>query len=167
MATFRLTDIARQLIFERGAFARRHPHPWILWTPPRRGNEPFIESTDAASRDPVDLEHQSAPLAIEVVKDPKANPFALGITVGHAGNNDLVLHHRSVSRFHAYFQARGRGWCVVDAESRNGTFLEGQRIPPNKPAALGAKARLEFGSVEVLFFSPERFLEHLEELASR
>lgn len=93
------------------------------------------------------------------------NAFALGITLGRTQNNDVMLDHDSVSRFHAYFQQDPHSgvWHVVDAESSNGTFLEGVRLAPKRPAPLVDRARMKFGHVEVQFFSPAAFGQLLDD----
>jgi two-component system NtrC family sensor kinase len=46
---------------------------------------------------------------------------------GRDGNNDLQLHDSEVSRFHAELRQDGEGIKVVDLESSNGTFVNGER----------------------------------------
>jgi len=52
-----------------------------------------------------------------------------GTTVGRSSNCDLILDHDGVSRLHAriYQDPFGR-WIVEDLKSRNGVFVEGQRV---------------------------------------
>ena len=50
------------------------------------------------------------------------------VTVGRAGDNDIVLQDSSVSGRHARIEQRGAEAFVVDANSSNGTFVNGQRI---------------------------------------
>lgn len=59
----------------------------------------------------------------EILLDPK------GVTLGRGLNCDVVLNNSEVSRHHAriYRDLFGR-WIVEDLESRNGVFVEGQRI---------------------------------------
>jgi hypothetical protein len=59
--------------------------------------------------------------------------FACMVTVGRAANNVLRLNVPSVSKFHAYFThvAREKAWYVADANSSNGTFIDGQELPPS------------------------------------
>lgn len=105
-------------------------------------------------------------MVYELAKDTtKVNPFAMGITVGRTGNNDVVIPDPSISRFHAYLQqdAKSMEWRVVDAESRNGTWLGGQRLTPNAPLAVTDGARLRFGSIEVRFLTPESLLAYVRE----
>jgi hypothetical protein len=57
---------------------------------------------------------------------------------------DVVVSDASVSRRHALLERRPQGWLVLDQQSANGTFIDGQRV-------IQAYARpgqeLRFGSV--------------------
>ncbi len=104
------------------------------------------------------------PLVFELRKvDQKGNAFALGITVGRTENNDVVLPDQSVSRFHAYFQLDSRlgGWKLVDAESKNGTWVGALKLNPNEGQRVVDKMRLRFGDVEMIFLEPKSFIEYL------
>jgi hypothetical protein len=50
------------------------------------------------------------------------------ITVGRAGDNELVLPDTSVSRHHAKLIRHGASLVVRDLGSRNGTYLDGKLI---------------------------------------
>lgn len=74
--------------------------------------------------------------------------FASMITVGRAANNALRLNVPSVSKFHAYFTfvARESGWYIADANSSNGTFIDGADLPPSHgKVPLKSGAHLRFG----------------------
>ena len=86
-------------------------------------------------------------LAIRKVFDT----FPQMITVGRTANNDLVLPDVSVSKFHAFFRGLpgGKGHELVDAGSKNGTWVVSQELAPRGdglPVKLGD--RLRFGRVE-------------------
>ena len=49
-------------------------------------------------------------------------------TVGRERGNDLVLPHPEISRRHARIERDGEGWRVVDLNSTNGTWVNGERI---------------------------------------
>lgn len=74
--------------------------------------------------------------------------FASMVTVGRAANNALRLNVPSVSKFHAYFTfvARESSWFLADANSSNGTFIDGQDLPPSHgKVPLKSAAHLRFG----------------------
>lgn len=51
------------------------------------------------------------------------------VTVGKTASNDIALtHDRTVSRLHVTFERFRAGWCVKDLGSRNGTYVNGERI---------------------------------------
>lgn len=135
-----------------------------------------LQSTDDSTTDDWEAGHQfktvsgigrpvgspGEPLTFEVKKQ-KDNAFQRGVTVGRTSNNDLVVEDPSVSRFHAWFQKdEDQSWSVVDAGSKNGTWIEGKRLKPKKPWPLGAKARIRFGSVDVTFFSAQELIQMLK-----
>jgi pSer/pThr/pTyr-binding forkhead associated (FHA) protein len=92
----------------------------------------------------------------------KHNAFAMGVTIGRVDSNDIPLDDVSVSRFHAWLQADGKGWVVCDAESKNGTFLDGKRLAPNQKVPVKDKAKLKFGEVEVTFLEVEGLIAMME-----
>ncbi len=77
-----------------------------------------------------------------VVKTPVAN-------IGRADYNDLVVPDESVSTSHAKLQRREGVWVLVDLESTNGTFVDGERIAADTPIAPGTMVR--FGDVQLVF----------------
>jgi pSer/pThr/pTyr-binding forkhead associated (FHA) protein len=77
-----------------------------------------------------------------VVRTPLAN-------IGRADYNDLVLPDPSVSTAHAKLQRREGVWVLVDLDSTNGTFVDGERVKGEAPLAPGAVVR--FGDVQAVF----------------
>ncbi|MGQ0714891.1 MAG: FHA domain-containing protein [Gemmatimonadaceae bacterium] len=71
------------------------------------------------------------------------------VHVGRSTNNDVVLADKSVSSTHATLQRRGSDWYVVDADSRNGTYVDGERR--TKEQKIPAACELRFGGVKALF----------------
>jgi DNA-binding NtrC family response regulator len=61
---------------------------------------------------------------------PSAVPFAAPIiTLGRESDNTLSIPEAAVSRYHARFERRADGYFwVVDAQSTNGTFVNGRRV---------------------------------------
>jgi pSer/pThr/pTyr-binding forkhead associated (FHA) protein len=77
-----------------------------------------------------------------VVKTPVVN-------IGRADYNDLVFPDESVSTTHAKLQRREGVWVLVDLDSTNGTFVDGDQIKGEVPLAPGANVR--FGDVSLVF----------------
>lgn len=74
-----------------------------------------------------------------------ANAFTAMVTVGRAGNNDVVIQGEGVSKFHAYFMRVREDWTLVDAASSLGTFVEDHRLEPRTeraPMSNGTRIRL-------------------------
>ena len=97
------------------------------------------------------------------------NPFAMGITVGRVETNDVVVDDASVSRFHAWFQHDDKAatWFVTDAESKNGTFVDGARLDPKKRTKLKDGGTVRFGEASMRFMLPESFEAWLKTLSDR
>jgi class 3 adenylate cyclase len=75
------------------------------------------------------------------------------ITIGRRPDNDIVLSWDSeVSRRHAHLVNTGAGWALVDDESRNGSYLNGERVTRQRPLRDGDVFRL--GDTVVLFRAP-------------
>jgi hypothetical protein len=71
------------------------------------------------------------------------NKFASMITLGRSASNDVRINLPSVSKFHAYFTfvPRDNTWWLADANSSNGTFVNGERLRPEK-----GRTKLEAGN---------------------
>lgn len=101
-----------------------------------------------------------------VVEKTKENAFKQRITIGRTNNNDVVLEHASVSRFHAWLEGTGADWMLVDAGSRNGSWLSGRKLTGRTPTALSNGNALRIGAVQLTFYSALGFLDLLKRRAS-
>src|SRR6266700_111548 len=77
-----------------------------------------------------------------IVKTPVVN-------IGRADYNDVVFPDESVSTTHAKLQRREGVWVLVDLDSTNGTFIDGDQVKGEAPLAPGASVR--FGDVSTVF----------------
>jgi predicted component of type VI protein secretion system len=66
------------------------------------------------------------------------------ILFGRDAGCDVVVNDASVSRRHAILERRPQGWLVLDQQSANGTFIDGQRVIQ---AYVRAGQELRLGSV--------------------
>jgi pSer/pThr/pTyr-binding forkhead associated (FHA) protein len=71
------------------------------------------------------------------------------VNIGRADYNDLVLPDESVSTTHAKLQRREGVWVLVDLDSTNGTFVDGDQVKGETPLAPGATVR--FGEIGLVF----------------
>ncbi len=79
-------------------------------------------------------------------------PFYAKMIIGRQSTNDIPLPDRTVSKRHAVI-GRVRGQAVVkDLGSRNGTFVNGQKL---EKAILASGDRLKVGSVTFRFFQED------------
>ena len=53
---------------------------------------------------------------------------------------------KAVSRHHAAVERNAAGFYIVDLNSLAGTFLNGERLPPNTPFKIENGSRLSFGN---------------------
>jgi hypothetical protein len=64
--------------------------------------------------------------------------------------SDLNAANMGVSRRHAKIRRTESGYEVVDLSSRNGTWLNDQRLVPNKPYPFASGSRLRVGQMRLL-----------------
>lgn len=79
--------------------------------------------------------------------DGASIPLAPGeCTLGRSHENDLVLaDDEQISRRHAVINWDGQRCSVTDLASSNGTFVNGNRVPPHTPYPLHSGDRLRLG----------------------
>jgi hypothetical protein len=90
---------------------------------------PLIEFADGS--------HERVPLDRDVTR--------LGAIPGEGDRkNDVVLTDPDgmISRYHCELQKRGRRVFLVDCNSRNGTTVDGRRVPPRRPVPLHDGSRI-------------------------
>ena len=70
-------------------------------------------------------------------------------TFGKMPDNDLVLDRVNISRRHCQIFSEGGAWFVRDLASRNGTFVDGQKLSADMPLKDGS--RIQLGDVSLTF----------------
>ena len=98
--------------------------------------------------------HMSESPLYLLIRDPVAGPSAMPlspgerITLGRAPTNTVVLQDDRASRSHAEICHHKDVWLIRDLDSRNGTFLDGERLVKDCP--LRAGEIIQIGRVEIL-----------------
>jgi DNA-binding response OmpR family regulator len=64
------------------------------------------------------------------------------ISIGRWEDNDVVVDDRWVSRHHAQVRREEEGYVIRDLDSKNGTFVNGQRIAVPTPLADGDEIQM-------------------------
>lgn len=67
-----------------------------------------------------------------------------------AGEGGVALHDPYVSARHARLRWDGAGWWIEDLASRNGTFVNSARIPPNTPQPVPPGAWIQVGGMSLM-----------------
>lgn len=148
-------------------FLARYPAPFLVVYDPlpelESEEEVFETGKFAALRPnrPTPRRPATGSLVMTVKKSPKIGNVFQGVTVGRGRNNDVVLPSREVSSFHAYFAQERGEWRVCDAESSNGTTVEGAPAPT--PTLVPSGAEVCFARVRARFFLPRGFVELCQE----
>ena len=84
-----------------------------------------------------------------VGEDGREIPILGGIIrIGRGEENEVQIDDLKVSRFHAEIHMAGEELDVVDLGSTNGTFLNGERLPPHQPKRLSAGEEVIFGKTK-------------------
>lgn len=91
---------------------------------------------------------------LEVSKPSGRELIPLGgqrVTLGKAATNAVSLEHdETVSRLHAVLENLGFAWSIRDLGSRNGTYLNGERITAERVLRSGDEVRV--GKTRLLFW---------------
>src|SRR5438034_11047003 len=130
------------------------PPPSRPAAPPAGASERLKHTMHGVEAVPRPAQAATPPLASLLVKSgtlknqrfPVRTPV---FNIGRADYNDIVLPDPSVSTAHAKLQRREGVWVVVDLDSTNGTFVDGERVTGESPLAPGALLR--FGDTQVVF----------------
>ena len=157
-----LSVLAVEFLTSEPAVRKEFTFPVMIWEAPTISKAELILNTRAGASDDAvgGFDSQVFPVS---KRPKKVDGFPGGVTIGHAESNDIVIAHESLSRFHAYLSldAQTKVWKVVDAESANGVWVNGEKLAPNIGAPLTDGARLRLGEIELLFLLPEAFFAYL------
>ncbi len=98
------------------------------------------------------------PVKLQVVKegadkdDPADYLFEQDrITIGRGSNNDLTLPDQKVSTEHAEIRSEGGEYLLLDRDSKNKTYVEGQRVGETEPYVLESGDVFRVGDFKIEF----------------
>ena len=117
-----------------------------------------LSRADALLHDRIEAERRGS--AYVVFQDPTGKQQVVTleddqekVAIGRRVENDIALAwDQEVSREHAQLLRGAEGWTLVDEGSRNGSYLNGQRVSGRRPLRDGDVLR--FGDTVVLFRAP-------------
>jgi pSer/pThr/pTyr-binding forkhead associated (FHA) protein len=136
---------------------RRDDIPPALATLAAMPEKPVPTNSPSELKERIEAERAGAPFLVYRDAADEQALIELGgerLSVGRDAEADVALPFDSeVSRIHAELVPVGGGWTVVDdGLSRNGTFVNGERVVGRRRLADGDVLR--FGSTVVLFRAP-------------
>ncbi|MCA1831840.1 MAG: FHA domain-containing protein [Actinomycetota bacterium] len=85
------------------------------------------------------------------------------VTIGTDATNGIAVEGIGVSRVHAVIERFGDMWCVRDLGSRNGTFVNGERVLVER--ALNTGDEILLGRLRIVFRGPPRAANKTQALA--
>ncbi|MHC4598626.1 MAG: FHA domain-containing protein [Planctomycetota bacterium] len=104
----------------------------------------------------------------EIMVAPLDRNEASFLALGRASQNDVVIPHRSISKFHALIEKdANRGtYSIQDAGSKYGTAVGGVQIQKDVPVPLRPNEQIIFsGFVSATFLTPPDFFEFMLRMA--
>jgi len=107
-------------------------------------------------------------LLVYPIRNTGRSPFPRIVTVGRTKNNDVALADISISKFHAFFKEEGGQLYLADGESRNGTFVDGQRAlttKQGKATLLKGGCHVKFGALEFRFIDAKELIALVRQFA--
>ena len=114
-----------------------------------------LTRVDALLRDRLETKGRGSPFL--VFHDPTGRQHVAQLdrrlSIGRLPDNGVALAwDEEVSRHHAHITPNGDGWALVDDASRNGCYVNGERIA--EPRALRDGDVLRFGDSVVVYHAP-------------
>lgn len=122
----------------------------------------FLAEMQKASGSGPDERPQIRAGEVRLVRKAAGAAFADRVGVGRARNADVWLPNPRVSKYHAYFSGTPEaGYTLTDADSRNGTWVDGEKLAPRTPVPLAEGSEVVFGPHRFTFYTPLGFCENI------
>jgi hypothetical protein len=141
----RVEDLAAELAqLGRDRFEARHGRHFLVLSDSRNADDLSL-FVNTESRDFEELLGGSADTLDVRPLQPKSK--AAAVSIGRDPKCDVVLRHGRVSSQHAEVSRGGGLVLVTDLGSKNGTRINGAKIPARTPTAVDVGDSLAFGPV--------------------
>jgi len=101
------------------------------------------------------------------IRKRKSDAESEFISIGRSPLSDIVISNKLVSRTHAHlsFIPSGQTCYLVDTGAANGTFINGEKLTPNKKYQLTSNDEMSFGpEIKFFYFSSEAFHSFISKL---
>ncbi|MCU1280244.1 MAG: hypothetical protein JWM53_3790 [bacterium] len=135
----------------RDAFGKRHGRWFLVLTAPD-ALDSFAEFVNTASRDSQDVLSGKRDLDnVDIFPLTAANGTS-DVTIGRDGA-DVVLPSGKISKVHAVFSMGGGLPSLSDSGSKNGTWLNGSRLPAGRAVPVDVGDTIQFASVSATLWS--------------
>jgi hypothetical protein len=151
-------------------FVAKFTDPFLLIEIPEEQNVPEEQGTvmqamgSMRARQPEAAPHGDVARIVRSVAKSDRNAYDHMITLGRAKNNDIIIPHGAVSKFHAYFRKDPVTcqYAFYEGGSSYGTTVNGQEIRKDLGCLLSNGDTIVFASlVTATFFLPANFFDHL------
>jgi predicted component of type VI protein secretion system len=83
------------------------------------------------------------------------------VTIGRDPGVTLVLDHGTISRRHAEITCDGGRYLLRDLGSKNGTFVNGERLEPHRVRALQPRDQVRIGTLLTYLFDVRTVPPHV------
>jgi pSer/pThr/pTyr-binding forkhead associated (FHA) protein len=127
----------------------------------RRGRTGTLRMQPASSA----LPSQSLVGRIWLVTKGQNGPRGSQISGGRASSNDIVLPEFTISNHHFHFRYDANRLVLIDLGSTNGTYVNGDRIEPEKRVPIANGAKIVFGRYQFEFMTAQAFVASVAEIA--
>jgi hypothetical protein len=97
-------------------------------------------------------------------QDLARRELEIGVVVGRAPDSDIVIRDILLSRRHCRFIPSDDGWKIQDLQSKNGTFINGERL--RVPRLLNDNDVIRLGRSKIIFHAGVLDDDFAEELMS-
>ncbi len=177
-------DYLRFTAASQEKFLKSHPYPFLVIVDNRGTESGDDEDGDGSfffTKAFMPLEDPNATLGGGPVLDPNAvvlpvkkagsapskSALASTVMIGRNEDNDLVLNHSGVSKYHCYIALQPFSvaeYTISDNGSTNGTFVNTQKVKPSSRFPLKSGDKIALGQAMGLrFYLAADFWETLQE----